>query len=73
MRKAKTRSGVLAASALSALLLAAHIHLHLGDYTAERGLAGLARMAGVCSAFGAMVMLVLETTLNAFERIFSRG
>lgn len=69
-RAPKTSPGVAAASAAAALLLAGYIYLHLGDYTAERGLTAFAQMAGVCAAFGAMVFLILETTLDAMSRIF---
>ncbi len=66
----KRRPGVLAAAAAAAHHLAAHIWLHLGDYTADRGLLAFARIAGICAAFGAMVFLILETTFDAMERIF---
>ncbi len=69
-RAKKTRTGVLIASSAAALLLASHIWLHLGDYTAERGVAAFTQMAAVCAAFGAMVFLILETTLGALERVF---
>ncbi|MGJ0507110.1 MAG: hypothetical protein ACR652_08225 [Methylocystis sp.] len=67
------RPGVLAASAVAALLLAGHIHGHLGDYTAERGLPAVARIGGICAALGAMVFLILETTLRALESLFPDG
>jgi hypothetical protein len=69
-RKKRTSPGVAIASAAASVLLAAHIWLHLGDYTAERGLLALVQIAVICAAFGAMVHLILETTLNAMERLF---
>ncbi|WP_363350126.1 hypothetical protein [Methylocystis echinoides] len=58
---------ILAAAALSGAILAIHIYLHLGDYTAERGLLAFAQVAGISSAFGAMVLLILEAARNALE------
>lgn len=69
-RLTKTSPGAAAASAAAALLFAGHIYLNLGDYTAERGLAAVAQVAAISSAFGAMVFLILETTLNALDRMF---
>jgi len=69
-RLTKTSPGVAAASVAAALLLAGHIWSNLGDYTAERGLAALAQIAAICAAFGAMVFLILETTLDALGRMF---
>jgi hypothetical protein len=69
-REKKASPVIALASAVAALLLAGHIYLHLGDYTAERGLVALAQTAGICAAFGAMVFLILETTRDALERIF---
>jgi hypothetical protein len=66
----KSRPGVLIASLAASLLLAGHIWLHLGDYTAERGVTAFAQILAICAAFGAMVFLILETTLNAMERLF---
>jgi hypothetical protein len=66
----KSRPGVLIASLAASLLLAGHIWLHLGDYTAERGVTAFAQIAGISAAFGAMVFLILETTLNAMARLF---
>lgn len=68
--KASPVIAIASAAAAAALLLGGHIYLHLGDYTAERGLAALVQMAGICAAFGAMVFLILETTRDALERIF---
>lgn len=61
---------VLAVAALSAALFAMYIFFHLGDYTAERGLLAIVQIAGVSSAFGALVLLVLETTRQALGKIF---
>lgn len=66
----KTRPGVLIASVAASLLLAGHVWLHLGDYTAERGIVAFTQIAAVSAAFGAMVFLILDTTLGALERIF---
>ncbi len=63
---------ILAAAALSGALLAVHIYLHLGDYTAERGVVALLEIAAVSSAFGALVLLVLGTLGDALERIFPK-
>jgi hypothetical protein len=58
---------ILAAAALSGVVLATHIYLHLGDYTAERGLLAFAQIAGISAAFGVMVLLILETGRHALE------
>ncbi|MEK4033181.1 hypothetical protein WOC76_18280 [Methylocystis sp. IM3] len=63
---------LVAAAALSGVFLAVHIYLHLGDYTAERGVVAFLQIVGISSAFGAMVLLVLETARNAVEKIFPR-
>lgn len=60
----------LAAAAAGAVLFAAHIYFNLGDYTPERGLSAFVQVVAVSSAFGAMILLVLETTLVALERMF---
>ncbi len=60
------------AAVLSGVAFAVHIYLHLGDYTAERGVVALVQIAGISSAFSAMVLLLLETARNTLERIFPR-
>jgi predicted PurR-regulated permease PerM len=60
----------LAASAALALAFAAHVYFHLGDYTAERGVAALGKTALMALAFGAMAYLVIETIVAMCGSLF---
>lgn len=72
MRKerASAKRFILAAAAVGAALFAGHVYLNLGDYTAERGVSAFVQVVAVSSAFGAMILLVLETTFVALDRMF---
>jgi hypothetical protein len=61
---------ILLASAAGAFLFAAYIYFNLGDYTAERGVSAFVQVVAVSSAFGALILLVLETTFVALDRMF---
>ena len=66
----KSKGPLLICGIAGACLLAAHIYFNLGDYTAERGVKALAQTAALSGAFGAMVYLVLDATMDALSRLF---
>ncbi len=60
----------IVASVAAGLAFAAHIYVHLGDYTAERGAAALGKTALMAFAFGAMAYLVIETIVAMCGSLF---
>jgi hypothetical protein len=69
-RQASAKPFIFLASAAGAVLFAVYIYSNLGDYTAERGVSALVQVVAVSSAFGALILLVLETTFVALDRMF---
>lgn len=56
------------ASLIAAMAVAGHVYANLGDYTSERGVAALGKIALIALASGAMAWLVVETVIETFDR-----